>query len=104
MTKKRCWGCSSLHVIRWGKRASTQRFKCKDCGLLFSGENKAVKLSNQFSWFNQWILHRSTLEELSARSGYSKRKLQYLFDQYLSKPPQWFIHQKINLYLIIRVR
>ena len=69
--------------------------------MLFSGENKAVKLSNQFSWFNQWILYRSTLEQLSARSGYSKRKLQYLFDQYLSNPPQWIIHQKINLYLII---
>ena len=69
--------------------------------MLFSGENKSVALSNQFSWFNQWTLHRSTLEQLSARSGYSKRKLQYLFDQYLSNPPQWIIHQKINLYLII---
>ena len=69
--------------------------------MLFSGENKSVALSNQFSWFNQWILHRSTLEQLSARSGYSKRKLQYLSDQYLSNPPQWIIHQKINLYLII---
>jgi Transposase, Mutator family len=54
-----------------------------------------------FSWFEQWILHRATLDELSVKSGYSKRKLQYVFDNYLSAPPTFIIYNKIRLHLII---
>ncbi len=54
-----------------------------------------------FPWFEQWIMHRATLNELSVESGYSKRKLQSLFDQYLLSPPTFVIHRRISLYLIV---
>ena len=54
--KKRCWACESLNTIKWGKQKKRQRFKCKDCGILFTSKNEAVKLSNPFSWFKKWVI------------------------------------------------
>lgn len=53
--KKRCWSCQSLNVIRWGKQHETQRFKCKNCGLLFSSDNQGVSRKNRFIWFKEWV-------------------------------------------------
>ena len=65
--------------IKWGKQKKRQRFKCKDCGILFTSKNEAVKLSNQFSWFKKWVISRRTIRDLVTESGYSERTLRRLF-------------------------
>ncbi len=47
-----------------GKRNKHQRFKCKNCGLLFTWTNKGVKHSNEFIWFTKWVLGRRTFKDL----------------------------------------
>ncbi|WP_445083360.1 IS1/IS1595 family N-terminal zinc-binding domain-containing protein, partial [Algoriphagus sp. oki45] len=37
--------------MKWGKQAGKQRYKCKNCGILFTGSNPSVARSNQFVWF-----------------------------------------------------
>lgn len=54
--KTRCWGCQSLDVIRWGQRDYKQRFKCKNCGLLFTRTNPWISKQNRFVWFRDWIV------------------------------------------------
>jgi len=88
-------------VIRWGKRDYKQRFKCNDCGILFTNSNPEQSRLNHFIWFKRWVLHKDTFEILVKESGYSKSKLQRIFRSYLSSPPTFIIHQKIRLYLII---
>ena len=97
--KKRCWACESLNTIKWGKQKKRQRFKCKDCGILFTSKNEAVKLSNQFSWFKKWVISRRTIRDLVTESGYSERTLRRLFYSYLSAPPRLSIYpsEKVNL-------
>jgi hypothetical protein len=90
-----------LAVIGWGKQCSKQRFKCKDCGILFTRNAPEQRLSNHFVWFKKWILQKATLEVLVKESNYSKSKLQRIFRSYLSSPPAFIIHQKLRLYLII---
>ncbi len=99
--QKKCWGCCSLDVIRWGKRNGHQRYKCNSCGLLFTWANKGVKQSNEFIWFTKWVLGRRTLNDLVIESRYSKSTLQRLFKVYLSKPPRFIIRYKTGLRLII---
>ena len=47
--KKSAEGCQSLEVIHWRKREGKRRFKCKNCGLLFTYTNPAVSLDSK-SW------------------------------------------------------
>ena len=47
-----------------GKKQNKQRYKCKDCGLLFTSENKSVSKSNKFVWFEKKTIGRRTLEQL----------------------------------------
>ncbi len=97
--KKPCWGCKSSNVIRWGKQKGKQRFKCKDCELLFTRDNPGVKKSNRFIWFKKWVLHRQTLNYLSNESGYSIRTLKTFFHQYLKEAPElsFYPSEKLNL-------
>jgi hypothetical protein len=90
-----------LWVIRWGKRSDKQRFKCKDCGILFTNNSPEQRHANHFSWFKKWVLQKDTFEVLTKESGYSKSKLQRIFRCYLSSPPTFIIHQKLRLNLII---
>jgi Transposase, Mutator family len=90
-----------LSVIRWGKQNNKQRFKCKDCGILFTNNSPEQRLANHFIWFKRWVLQKDTFEVLVKQSGYSKSKLQRIFRSYLSSPPTFIIHQKLRLYLII---
>ena len=101
--QKKCWGCGSLQVIRWGKREGHQRFKCKSCGLLFTRTNKGVRQSNEFIWFTKWVLGRRTFNDLVTESGYSKSTLQRHFKVYLSKPPRFIIRHKTRLELVLAV-
>lgn len=99
--KTRCWACSSLAVIKWGKQFNKQRFHCKTCGIFFTSENNGVKQSNELIWFKRWVLNRCTYKELSQESGYSERTLKYKFEVYLNHYPQWRIpnYRVVNLVL-----
>lgn len=69
--KNRCWSCKSLDVISWGKQNGKRRFKCKNCDIYFTSENKSVSLKNKEIWFKKWIIGKQTYEQISAESGYS---------------------------------
>ena len=97
--KKRCWACKSIDTIKWGKQQNKQRYKCNNCGILFSSENKSVSRSNRFIWFKKWVIGRRIIEQISSESKYSKRTLKRYFNQYLSKPPVLSVYpsKKVNL-------
>lgn len=97
--KKRCWACGSLRSIKWSKRNNKQRYKCKNCGILFTSQNKSVAISNRFIWFEKWIIGRRTILQLSEESNYSIRTLKRYFNDYLSKPPILSVYpsEKVNL-------
>ena len=97
--KKRCWSCDSLDVIKWGQRGNKQRYKCRNCGILYTGSNKSVGLANKFVWFKMWVIGRQTLSQISKTSGYSERSLKRYFDRYLSAAPVFEVRpsEKVNL-------
>lgn len=97
--KKRCWACKSIDTIKWGKQQNKQRFKCKNCGILFTNENKSVSKSNRFVWFEKWVIGRRTIKQLSNESGYSIRTLKRHFKSYLSESPVLSVYpsEKVNL-------
>lgn len=97
--KTRCWGCQSLEVIRWGKQQGKQRFKCNNCGLLYTASNPGVRKENRSIWFREWIVGKQTFEQLHIKSGYSERTLKRYFYDYLSHSPTWNITRsdKVNL-------
>lgn len=99
--KKRFWGWESFSTICRGKRNNKQRYKCNDCGLLFTSKSDGVKLNNRFICFRKWVVGKQTSDQLSLASSYSKRKIQYLFKSYLSKPPQFTIKNKFAINLMI---
>ena len=99
--KKACWGCKSLSVIKWGTQSGKQRFKCKNCGLLFTNSNPGVSLANQEVWFKEWIVGRQTLQKISKRSTYSERTLKRYFDAYLKQIPVLSIRPSERVNLII---
>ena len=74
--KKRCLACGSLSVIKWGKQGGKQRFKCKNCGILFTRNDPIQKLENRFVWFRKWVQDRQTYQTLQKESGLSKDTLQ----------------------------
>ena len=83
--KKRCLTCKSLHTIKWLNRENKQRFKCKDCGQLFTANNKSVSDSIKKVWFKNWIIDKDTCDEISIESGYTKSTLQRYFSKMLCK-------------------
>jgi hypothetical protein len=97
--KKRCWACKSLHVIKWGLQKGKQRYKCKECGILFTYTNAATKLSNQKVWFEAWVIGRQTVKQISLSSGYSERTLKSIFHRYLELTPVFSVRpsEKVNL-------
>lgn len=99
--KTRCWGCQSLDVIRWGQRDYKQRFKCKNCGLLFTRTNPWISKQNRFVWFRVWIVGKQTYEQISLSSGYSVRTLERYFEGYLSEDPVWKIRSSDRVNLLI---
>ena len=77
-----------MDVIRWGKRNNKQRFKCKNCDILFTRSRPEQKLKNRFVWFKKWVLERQTYKTLTRDSGLSKDTLQRTFYQILEKSPR----------------
>ncbi|MEJ7684355.1 MAG: transposase [Segetibacter sp.] len=97
--KKRCWSCGSLSVIRWGKQASKQRFKCKQCRLFFTANDSLQRINNRFIWFQKWVLERQTYKTLQRDSGLSKDTLQRSFYYFLAKAPLTPIIYHDNIHL-----
>ena len=46
--RERCPYCGFLDVIKWGRRANHQRYKCKKHGSLFTFRRKDISKANCF--------------------------------------------------------
>jgi hypothetical protein len=88
-----------LTVIRWGNRAGKQRFKCNNCGILFTRRSPEQTVENRFIWFKKWVLERQTYQTLSRDSSLSKRTLQRLFYTFLDLSPKVKIIRRNNVHL-----
>ena len=88
-----------MDVIRWGKQLGKQRFKCKNCGILFSRNAPHQRHQNRFIWFKKWILERQTYATLSRDSRLSRPTLQRLFYDYLQQSPEVRIIKRKNVHL-----
>ncbi len=99
--KTRCWACKSLDVQRWGKQLGRQRFRCNNCGILFSSENDGVRRSNEMVWFRKWIIERQTIALISRDSGISVRTLKRKFYDYLTQYPQWNIPKERAVHIVL---
>ena len=99
--KKSCWGCSSNKVIRWGTQNGKQRYKCKNCGLIFQRNNKHVSDANRFIWFEKWIKDRRVYRTLSVEMQISNRSISRLFKKFLEQAPQIPVKSKKHVHLLI---
>jgi len=97
--KKRCWACGSLTVIKWGKQNKKQRFKCKNCSILFTRNDPDQRLENRFIWFRKWVLERQTFKTLGRDSGLSIDTLQRIFYVFLQQSPVVKILRRNNVHL-----
>lgn len=86
-------------MIRWGKRLGKQRFKCKNCGILFTRSAPQKRLQNRFIWFKKWILERQTYSTICRDSGLSRRSLQRLFYYHLEESPEVKIVKRNSVHL-----
>lgn len=86
-------------MIRWGRQAGKQRYKCKNCKILFTHNDPNQSLENRFVWFKKWILERQTFKTLSRDSGLSIDTLQRIFYAFLERSPSIKIRKRpaINL-------
>ncbi len=99
--KKRCWACGSLDVIKWGIQNNKQRYKCKNCEILFTSSNTGVSQKNRKVWFREWIIGKQTFAQLVSKSGYSERTLKRYFYAYLDHYPEWQFSKQESLNLLI---
>ena len=90
-----------MDVIRWGVQARKQRFKCKNCGIYFTNNDRQQRIENRFVWFRKWILERQTFKTLSRDSGLSIDTLQRLFYLYLEQSPSVKIVKRNRVHLRI---
>jgi hypothetical protein len=88
-----------LDVIRWGKQLGKQRFKCKNCEILFTRNDPEQRLENRFIWFKKWILERQTFKTLSRDSGLSIDTLQTTFYSFLERSPTVNILRREKVHL-----
>lgn len=88
-----------MDVIRWGKQSGKQRFKCKSCGILFTGNSPDQRQQNRFVWFQKWILERQTYRTLSRDSALSKATLQRVFYKFLERSPEVKIIKRDSVHL-----
>lgn len=88
-----------MAVIGWGRQQNKQRFKCKNCGILFTTNDKLQTIENRFVWFKKWVLERQTYKTLQKDSGLSKDTLQRTFYHFLAQAPVTPIIHHDNVYL-----
>lgn len=86
-------------MIKWGFQEGKQRYKCKNCGMLFNGSNPKTGFTNKQVWFKAWVLGRQTIKQINFDSGYSERTLKRLFKVYLEQSPVFSVRpsEKVNL-------
>lgn len=90
-----------MDTIKWGKQTGKQRYKCNNCGVLFTAINPQVSRSNQLTWFRKWVIERLTYRYLVIDSGHSVSTLKRSFKFYLTHPPKFLIRQRGNVHLLI---
>jgi AraC-like DNA-binding protein len=90
-----------LDVIRWGFQNGKQRFRCKNCDILFTRNEPQQRTKNRFVWFKKWVLERQTYKTLSRDSGLSKDTLQRVFYEFLQQSPRIKILKRVNVHLQI---
>lgn len=90
-----------MEVIKWGTRNGHQRFKCKNCEILFTRNDPIQRIENRFVWFRKWILERQTFKTLSRDSGLSIDTLQRTFYRYLEQFPTVQIIKRSKVHLRI---
>lgn len=88
-----------MEVIKWGKRLNKQRFKCKNCDILFTRNDPTQRIENRFIWFKKWVLERQTFKTLSRDSGLSIDTLQRTFYLFLKQPPTLKIIKRDKVHL-----
>ena len=88
-----------MAVIRWGKQLGKQRFKCKQCGVLFTHNAPHQRLENRFVWFRKWVIERQTFKTLSRDSDLSIDTLQRTFYIFLEQAPEVKILKSNNIHL-----
>jgi hypothetical protein len=76
-----------------------QRFKCKNCGILFTRNAPQQRFENRFVWFKKWVLERQTYKTLSRDSGLCNRTLQRIFYAFLKQSPQVKIIKRNGVHL-----
>ena len=86
-------------MIGWGKQQNKQRYKCKNCGILFANNDKSQTIENRFIWFKKWGVERQTYKTLQRDSGLSKDTLQRTFYHFLEKAPLTPVIDHDNVYL-----
>lgn len=90
-----------MDVIGWGKRDGKQRFKCKNCGVLYTRNRPEQRVENRFVWFRKWVLERQTYKTLSRDSGLSISSLQRIFYLFLEQAPEVKILKRTHIHLRI---
>lgn len=90
-----------MSTIRWGKQNNKQRFKCKECGQLFTNINTSVSDKNKEIWFKRWIIGKDTFDKISLESGHSKSTLQRYFYRMLAQPPVLEFDSSDKVYLVV---
>lgn len=69
--------------------------------MMFTRQNPAVALANQFIWFEKWIIERQVYKYLVRDSGLSQSSVQRLFRHYLKQAPEVAIKSKVQAHLLI---
>ncbi len=90
-----------MDVICWGKQLRKQRFKCKNCGILYTQNRPEQKIQNRNIWFKKWVLERQTYKTLTRDSGLSKDTLQKTFYVLLEQAPIVRIIKRDDVHLRI---
>ena len=76
-----------------------QRFKCKNCEVLFTRNDPEQRLENRFIWFKKWIVERQTFKTLSRDSCLSIDTLQRIFYSFLERSPTIKIRKRKSVHL-----
>ena len=90
-----------MDTIKWGKQQGKQRYKCKNCGILFTGLHPVRSKLNKRIWFEKWVCERLTYRYLTKDSGHSISTLKRLFKSYLNSSPQFQIRSRTKAHLMI---
>ena len=89
-----------MAALVWGKQQNKQRFKCKNCGILFTNNDRLQTIENRFIWFKKWVIEKQTYKTLQRDSGLSKDTLQRTFYHFLKKAPLTPIIHHDNVYRV----